>query len=71
MAVGVPRTDATALIGNDQAGVVKVMYGYPSGLSSVFFSNWWQSKAGVDGDSEDSDYFGESLPGSKWIGIYP
>lgn len=71
LAIGVPGADATAFIGDDAAGMVKVMYGYPSGLSTAFFSSWYQDKSGVLGDSEGDDYFGSSLPGSQWRGLWP
>ena len=68
LAVGVPKEG----IGDaDEAGLVRLIYGYADGLSSVFSSTWWQDKEGVDGDCEDNDHFGSSLPGSYWQGIYP
>jgi hypothetical protein len=68
LAVGVPKEG----IGDaDEAGLVRLIYGYADGLSSVFSSTWWQDKEGVDGNCEDNDHFGSSLPGSYWQGIYP
>jgi hypothetical protein len=71
LAIGVPMADPTPLISNNEAGIVNVIYGFPSGLSTDFFSNWWQDKPGVDGESETSDYFGESLPGSHGQRTWP
>ena len=70
LAIGVPL-GSWAIWDNDQSGMVKVMYATPSGLSASSFNSWWQSKEGVDGDSETDDYFGDSLSGSRWLGIWP
>ena len=70
LVIGVPL-GSWAIWDNDQSGMVKVMYATPSGLSASSFNSWWQSKEGVDGDSETDDYFGDSLSGSRWLGIWP
>jgi disulfide bond formation protein DsbB len=57
LVVGVPLEDA----GGEDAGVVNVLYGTPSGLSAEGTQLWYQDTPGVAGGAEDGDGFGSSL----------
>ena len=69
LAIGSPKADPILHKDNEE-GAVTVMTGSVTGLLPQNFSVWYQDKEGVDGDGEDYDYFGSSLPGSYWPGIW-
>ena len=45
----------------ENSGAVNVIYGTPNGLASIQNQLWQQSSAGIEGDVEESDFFGFSL----------
>jgi len=57
LVVGVPREDA----GADQAGVVHVLYGSPTGVTAEGNQLWYQGTEGVAGGPEEMDWFGNAL----------
>ncbi|MCB9377587.1 MAG: FG-GAP repeat protein [Holophagales bacterium] len=58
LAIGVPYED----VGNvEDAGAVQVIYGTPSGLTSLGNQLWIEDDPGIPGSSEPDDLFGASL----------
>jgi len=58
LVVGVPREDASGAV---DTGVVHVLYGSPTGVTSDGSQLWYQGTEGVAGAPEDGDEFGTSL----------
>lgn len=63
LAVGVPGEDLAAS-GDEQAGLVHVIYGHGGGLDNPVQSELWtQDSAGIEGGAEDDDGFGAAVLG--------
>lgn len=58
LAIGVPGEDVS---GEDDAGMVQVIYGSKDGLDSEDDETWHQGTSGVTGLLEDDDRFGSAL----------
>jgi hypothetical protein len=58
LAIGAALDDVGTL---NNAGLVNVLSGSPSGLTDVWDQLWQQGWGGVPGGAEDSDYFGYAL----------
>jgi hypothetical protein len=58
LAIGVP---GARIAGHDSAGAVEVLYGAAAGLSGDDDQYWHFSSAGVNGEPEDDDNFGDAL----------
>jgi hypothetical protein len=58
LAVGVPFEDIESIV---DAGIVQIILGSGSGLTSNGNQVWYQGYQGLQGVSEESDYFGWSL----------
>jgi hypothetical protein len=65
LAVGVPFE---SLGSAHEAGMVNVVYGSASGLTSTHNQGWDQNSSGVSGTSESSDNFGSSLVAGDFNG---
>jgi hypothetical protein len=58
LAIGVPG-EAIGPRGHD--GMVNVLYGRSTGLSSAHAQQWWQGSPGIAGGPENRDWFGSSM----------
>ncbi|MEM7082845.1 MAG: dockerin type I domain-containing protein [Pseudomonadota bacterium] len=58
LAIGAPKED---LSGNNDAGMVTVIYGRSGGLSAANDQEWTQDSSGIEGASETNDFFGAAL----------
>ena len=65
IAVGAPGEDVGTL---DSAGAVNVLYGAAAGISTASDDLWTQASAGIAGDAEAYDRFGESLTAADFSG---
>lgn len=65
LAIGVPGEDVS---GEDDAGLVHVIYGSKDGLDSVDDEIWHQGSDSVTGLLEDGDGFGSALAGGDFDG---
>ncbi len=65
IAVGAPGEDVGTL---DSAGAVNVLYGAAAGISTASGDLWTQASAGIAGDAEAYDRFGESLTAADFSG---
>ena len=65
LAVGAP---GDTISGQAAAGSVTVLYGSPSGLVTTGANFWHQAVAGVKGDAETDDGFGEALAWGNFNG---
>ncbi|MDY6833786.1 MAG: FG-GAP repeat protein [Chloroflexota bacterium] len=65
LAVGVPGEDIGAI---QSAGAVNVMYGSNSGLASAGNQIWHQNSAGIAGEAEAWDRFGDALAAGDFDG---
>ena len=65
MAVGVPDDDPSTVT---DAGVVNVIYGSPSGLTSSGNQKWSQDSGGIKGTAQRKDAFGRALAAGDFDG---
>lgn len=65
LAVGVPGEDIGAI---QSAGVVYVLYGAASGLSTNNIQTWAQNSPGIEDQAEEGDQFGRTLAAGDFNG---
>lgn len=65
LAIGVPYQDVLGLV---DSGSIHVLYGSPSGLTSIGDQIWHQGTPGILGALETEDYFGLSLTSGDFDG---
>jgi hypothetical protein len=67
LAIGSPKEDINSG-GNNNDGLIHILYGRSSGLSGSGSTYWWQNAGSVNGNSEKDDHFGYSLSASDFNG---
>lgn len=67
LAIGSPKEDLSSG-GNNNDGVVYVLFGRSTGLSGSGSQNWHQDSSGVNGNAEKDDHFGYSLSAGDFDG---
>jgi hypothetical protein len=65
LAIGAPDRE---IDGEDQAGLVVVLYGGPGGLTTVSSQDFYPSEGGLSGALEAGDWFGEELAAGDFDG---
>jgi hypothetical protein len=67
LAIGSPKEDINSG-GNNNDGLIHILYGRSSGLSGSGSTYWWQNAGSVNGSSEKDDHFGYSLSAGDFNG---
>lgn len=67
LAIGSPKEDVSSG-GNNNDGVVHVLFGRSTGLSGSGSQQWYQDSTGIIGSAEKDDHFGYSLSAGDFDG---